>query len=117
MWPLVRNTTANSKGGTLICCGSVNFVPWLLTKKQKQMVCVCVSWDEARNDQKSLVRVITRDKLGLLLQTSNQTEVLSLENATLSISKEIKANQVKHQKHVGDPVHYWEVLQYLMVKD
>jgi hypothetical protein len=68
-----------------------------------------VSWDEARNEQNSLVKVTTGEKnLDLPLHTRNQTEVLSLENTTLSIAKVSKASQVKHQKHVGDLGHYWE---------
>jgi hypothetical protein len=59
---------------------------------------------------KSLLSRLQKEKkkTGLLLHTRNQTEVLSLENTTLSIAKESKASHVKHKKHVGDLGHYWE---------
>jgi hypothetical protein len=73
-----------------------------------------VSWDDKNSLASGHNR---RQKIGLLLQTRNQTEVLSVENTTLSISKVSKASQLKYQKHVDYLGIYWEVLQYLREND
>jgi hypothetical protein len=87
---------------------SVNFVPWLLNEKQMQWYVLMCLGMKPEMIKTLLSRLQQEKKLGLLLHTRNQTEVLSLENTTLSLAKESKASQVKHQKHVGDLGHYRE---------
>jgi hypothetical protein len=62
VWPLVRNITANSKGGLEYVVDLSELCALVAHRKAEAVVCVTVSCDEARNDQNSLVRVITGDK-------------------------------------------------------
>jgi hypothetical protein len=87
---------------------SVNFVPWLLNEKHMQWYVLMCLGMKPEMIKTLLSRLQQEKKTGLLLHTRNQTEVLSLENTTLSIAKESKVSQVKHQKHVDDLDHYWK---------
>jgi ABC-type thiamine transport system ATPase subunit len=87
---------------------SVYFVPWLLNEKRMQWYVLMCLGMKPEMIKTLLSRLQQEKKKTGFIVTRNQTDVLSLENTTLSIAKESKASQVKHQKHVGDLGHYWE---------
>jgi hypothetical protein len=62
VWPLVRNITANSKGGLGYVVDLSKLCDVVAHREAKAVVCVSVSWDETRNDQNSFVRVRTGNK-------------------------------------------------------
>jgi hypothetical protein len=59
---------ANSKRGLEHAVDFCEVCALIAHQKAEAVACVCGSWNETRNDQTSLTRVITGDKnLGLLL--------------------------------------------------
>jgi len=77
---------------------TAQFVPWLLTYKQKQW---CVSeTTEVRNDQSFLLRVTAEVETKTYCSDPEIKQQCSEGKTNLSMLKEIEARKDEHQEHV-----------------